>query len=297
MALVPSEEAALLNPGLCSVTLRSLTIDDVVAIASKAGLSGIEWGTDIHVKDADSADRARQSCAVAGLKVLSLGSYCRAGTFGDFDNVLALALGAGAPRIRIWAGWVDPDRADQQTWDCVVSDTQRVAALAASQGLQIAFEFHRGTLTGTVEDTLALLQRVDRPNVGTYWQPAVGLSDEAALATLRAVLEHLLGVHCFSWWPGTERLPLAGRKGLWRAVADVLRDSGRRADVMLEFVEDDRPENVERDAAFLRGVASYPNFRPQAPDQPTQGQYGMQQIWSRIRSSMFTGSRRALRKS
>lgn len=244
----------MIHPGLCSVTLRSQSIPDVVATAARAGLSGIEWGTDVHVLDADSASLARERCAAAGLRVLSLGSYYRAGDFGNFDSVIDLAVRAGAPRIRIWAGRVDPHQAEEQDWDAVVADTQRVAALAHARGLQVAFEFHRGTLTATADSTVALLERVDCPNAGTYWQPGVGWSDDAALASLRMVLGHLQAVHCFSWWPEAQRLPLADRGVLWQAAVDVLRGTGREIDVMLEFVENDRPESVDRDAAFLQNL-------------------------------------------
>ena len=252
----PTAPPASLTSGICSVTLRSHSIDEVVAVAAGAGLSGIEWGADVHVVDTASADHARQACAAAGLKVLSLGSYYRAGDFGDFDGVVSLAVRVGAPRVRIWAGTLEPDDADQQRWESVVADTRRIAASAAEHGLQLAFEYHGGTLTSTLQSTLELLDRVDRSNVGTYWQPAVGLSEQDALASLRRVIGRVAGVHCFSWWPGTDRLPLEGRKDLWQAVSDVVREHGRDMDLMLEFVEGDLPENVVRDAGFLHSIAT-----------------------------------------
>lgn len=242
-----------LSPGLCSVTLRSHSVEEVVALAAKAGLAGIEWGSDVHVADAATAARAMKACGDAGLRVLSLGSYYRAGTFGDFESTLALAAGIGAPRVRIWAGSLEPHEADAGTWDAVVEDTRRIAALAAGHGVELAFEFHDRSLTATVDGTLELLGRVARPNVGTYWQPAVGVSGAEALDALRSLLDHLMGIHCFSWWPRAERLPLDAREGLWREAFGVARGSGRDLDVMLEFVADDRPENLLGDAATLRG--------------------------------------------
>jgi 3-dehydroshikimate dehydratase len=253
----PTKQPATLTPGICSVTLRSHSIDEVVALAVEAGLAGIEWGADVHVVDAASADHARLACAAAGLKVLSLGSYYRAGDFGDFDGVVSLAVRVGAPRVRIWAGTLEPDDADQQLWEEVVADTRRIAATAAEHGLQLAFEYHGGTLTSTLQSTVELIDRVGLPNVGTYWQPAVGLSDEEALDSLHQLIGHVAGVHCFSWWPGTDRLPLEGRKELWQAVSRVLREHGRGMDLMLEFVAGDLPDNVVRDAGFLHGIAAY----------------------------------------
>ncbi|WP_454697246.1 sugar phosphate isomerase/epimerase family protein [Arthrobacter humicola] len=243
-----------LTPGICSVTLRALSIDDVVRTAAAAGLTGIEWGSDVHVHDAASAAHARASTEAAGLRVLSLGSYYRAGSFGDFEEVLVLSTELGAPSIRIWAGVEGSAEASVAQWDAVVEDTQRIAGLAAARGAGLAFEYHGGTLTDTPETTLELLRRVDRRAVGTYWQPAVGLDDAQALDSLRHVIEHVVGVHCFSWWPQAERLPLTARKELWQGVADVLRGNGKDLDVMLEFVADDLPKNVIADAAFLKRV-------------------------------------------
>ncbi|WP_420179190.1 sugar phosphate isomerase/epimerase family protein [Paenarthrobacter sp. TA1.8] len=243
-----------LTPGICSVTLRSQGIDDVVRISSDAGLAGIEWGTDVHVSDSESAAHAKEATVAAGLSVLSLGSYYRCGAFEDFGRALDLATGLGAPRIRVWAGELGSAGANEDHWDAVVQDTRRIADLAAARGIAIAFEYHGNTLTDSPATTLDLLNRVNHPNVGTYWQPAVGLSDKQALESLHEVLPHLAGVHCFSWGPEAERFPLRNRKLLWQTVTDVLRGNGKDMDIMLEFVEDDLPENVLNDAAFLHTI-------------------------------------------
>ncbi|MFC8039963.1 sugar phosphate isomerase/epimerase family protein [Paenarthrobacter sp. NPDC057355] len=243
-----------LTPGICSVTLRSHGIQDVVRIAADAGLAGIEWGTDVHVSDAASAALAKESTEAAGLAVLSLGSYYRCGAFGDFDRILDLAETVGAPRIRVWAGETGSAEASKELWEAIVTDTRRIADLAAARDISIAFEYHGNTLTDSPATTLELLDRVDHPNVGTYWQPAVGLSDQQALDSLHQVLPHVTGVHCFSWGPAGERFPLRNRKLLWQAVSDVLRGNGKDLDLMLEFIQDDLPENVLSDANFLHAL-------------------------------------------
>ncbi|MFF2841546.1 sugar phosphate isomerase/epimerase family protein [Paenarthrobacter sp. NPDC057981] len=243
-----------LTPGICSVTLRSHGIEDVVRISAEAGLAGIEWGTDVHVSDIGSAAQAKVATESAGLTVLSLGSYYRCGTFGDFDRPLDLAAALGAPRIRVWAGGLGSAEASPDAWESVVKDSQRIADLAAGRGIAVAFEYHGNTLTDSPVTTLQLLNRVNHPNVGTYWQPAVGLSDQQALDSLHEVLPHVVGVHCFSWGPAGERFPLRNRAGLWQTVADVLRGNGKDLDIMLEFVQDDLPENVLSDAVFLHAL-------------------------------------------
>lgn len=244
-----------LTPGLCSVTLRNSSIADVARIAAEAGLAGVEWGTDVHIRDGASADEAREATLAAGLEVLSLGSYYRAGSFSDFDAAAELAVRLGAPRVRIWAGERGSAESDDGQRAAVVRDTRRIADIAGGQGLDLAFEYHGGTLTDSPESTLQLLQDVGRDNVRTYWQPAVGLSDQAALASLRLVLPFVSGVHCFSWWPEQERMPLSGRKQLWQAAADLVREAGRPIDMMLEFVAEDLAENLSHDADFLNHIA------------------------------------------
>lgn len=245
---------AHLVPGLCSVTLRQASVQEVVAITADAGLAGIEWGTDVHVVDEATAEEAALASADAGLAVLSLGSYYRLGSGGDFVALAALAERAGAPRIRVWAGSVASADSAPGDLRAVVEDARRVSDVAGERGLSVALEYHGGTLTDTAEGTVKLLEAIGRENVGTYWQPAVGHSDRDALASLRQVLPFLMGVHCFSWWPLTERLPLDARADLWESVAAVLHEDSLQLDLMLEFVQEDLPEHVLRDADFLNQV-------------------------------------------
>ena len=49
-----------LKLGLCSVTFRKKTIKEVVETAKKAGISFIEWGGDIHVKNTDDAKKVKK---------------------------------------------------------------------------------------------------------------------------------------------------------------------------------------------------------------------------------------------
>ena len=45
--------------GMTSVTFRKKTVEQIIAIAVKANLKGIEWGSDVHVP-VGNIDRARQ---------------------------------------------------------------------------------------------------------------------------------------------------------------------------------------------------------------------------------------------
>lgn len=246
--------------GLCSVTFRSLSVPDVVRLSAAVGLDCIEWGADLHASPSDRAAlaEARARTEDAGLRVASYGSYWRAGLHpvAELAPVLQAAVGLRAPRVRVWAGRLGTDEADDETWAAVASALRQAGRLGREHGLQLGLEFHGRTLTDSVESTLRLLDRVDDPAVVPYWQPRLDEPPAAAVEGLRAMVDRVAAVHVFSWWPGDNRLPLAHREDLWRPVlAEVL---GRRpeTDLLVEFVPHDDPGILAREVATLRGWAA-----------------------------------------
>jgi 3-dehydroshikimate dehydratase len=242
--------------GLCSVTFRALTPREVTETAAAAGLQTVEWGADVHAPpDQPTAlRRVRGLTAEAGLTTCSYGSYWRAGahTTEDFARVAEAAVELGAPRIRVWAGTEGSAAATPATRARVTAALREAAELAATRGLEIACEFHAGTLTDTPRATLGLLADVDHPRLSTYWQPPVDTPADTALAGLAELLDnaHVSAVHVFSWLPGQTRLPLAAREPLWRGACDLA--AARPVDLLLEFVPGDSPAVLAREAATLR---------------------------------------------
>ena len=60
--------------GLCSVTFRDKSVDEIVDLALENGLNFIEWGGDIHLKpgDFDEARRIKALCDKNEILYLSL---------------------------------------------------------------------------------------------------------------------------------------------------------------------------------------------------------------------------------
>ncbi|HLR96908.1 MAG TPA: TIM barrel protein [Jiangellaceae bacterium] len=241
--------------GLCSVTFRALSATEVVDAAQEAGLGCLEWGTDVHVPVDALANAARvgELTRRAGLRASSLGSYVRAGSGSveEWRAVVATAQAVGAPRVRIWAGDVGSDEAGTEGRQAVAHWTHWAAEMAEDAGLTVAFEFHRWTLTDSVESTLRLLADIDHPAVSTYWQPRVGEPAAAAVDGLERLLPHVSALHVFSWWPQTQRRPLDTRGDLWSRALALAARGPRRPEALLEFVPDDDPHLLSREAAAL----------------------------------------------
>jgi 3-dehydroshikimate dehydratase len=242
-------------PGLCSVTMRHLTVEEVAKLAAEAGLRAIEWGGDVHVPPGDdtAVRRAVTAAAVAGLECASYGSYLLADGDGAKETALRAldaAVALGAPNVRVWTPFgVDPG--SPRTGE-VVDALATVAALAAERDLRLGLEFHAHTLTATAASTLDLLAAVDAPNLSTYWQPPYWLPARAPAddaAEVASLGDHLSHLHVYEWAGAEDRRQLLEGDTRWRAVLAALSDSPRVA--FLEFVAGDDPRALLADARTL----------------------------------------------
>lgn len=249
----------MIRTGICSVTFRKLSFEQIVALVAKAGLDGIEWGGDVHAPpDAPpcALQPLREATEKAGLVVASYGSYYNVVKAEDHPNgfppVLDAAEALGTKVIRIWCGGGDSAKADESVFRLAAERTAELARMAAERDVTLAFEFHRGGLTDTVPSAIKLLKRIDRPNVKTYFQ----VYDRGGVAPqeeLKELLPYLQNVHCHHIEGGKRRLVEDGR-ALWSSLIDALEQGGHDGFVLIEFTLDDAPENFLRDAATLRRI-------------------------------------------
>lgn len=263
MTAPPTAPGPLL-PGLCSVTFRGRTIAEVAALAGAAGLQAVEWGGDQHVPPGDerAAAQAVRHSREHDLTIVSYGSYlfCDGPTLPALDAVLDTTEALGTSVVRVWCPFgVEPDvpPADRRR---VTESVRIVAAAAAARDLLVYLEFHGGTLTATTSSTRTLLDAVGAPNLRTAWQPPYWdprddpEADRADAIHLRDALAHL---HVYRWDHDGTRHPLLEGEDRWPAIlsdaarAPTLPRHAPRA-ALLEFVADDEPAALRRDAATLR---------------------------------------------
>ncbi len=250
----------MIYPGLVSVSFRGLNCKQITELVKKAGLSSIEWGGDIHVPQGNlkKAREVRKMTRDAGLMTAAYGSYYRlgcelikTGERADFEKTLATAIELNAHVIRVWAGDRGSAEADASWRKKITEETRRIADEADKENTAIALEFHGGTLTDSNQSCLELLEKINRPNVNTYWQPPVGSSMDYGLEGLRMLLPYLSNIHAFHW-EDRERRPLAEGAEEWHNYIDVIKKAEGSRHIMLEFVKDDSPEQFLEDAAVLR---------------------------------------------
>ncbi|WP_107103810.1 MULTISPECIES: TIM barrel protein [unclassified Streptomyces] len=277
---LPCEPAADPAPplGICSVTFRRLPAAEVVRRAADAGLTVIEWGADVHAPpgDTEALRAAREAGERHGVGCCSYGSYFHGlpDERPGFPEVARAAVTLGAPRVRVWAGRAGSADVTEEERARVTEGLRAAALDARDHGLELALEFHTRTLTDSAASTLRLLEELEEPrdpraaaveNVTTYWQPPLNAPDDEALAGLAALADRVSAVHVFSWWPGNHRLPLAVRDELWTRAFALLAGRPRPGEALLEFVPDDDPAVLGREAATLRRTAARAALRTGAP--------------------------------
>lgn len=244
--------------GICSITFRELMVEEIIEEVKKAGLDAIEWGLDVHVppNDKENAKKVAQLTKEAGLEVSSYGSYYRVGIENEypFEEVLKTASILQAKDVRVWAGRKGSADVDQEYYDSVVEDSKRISKMAKEYGIRISYEYHRKTLTDTVESTLNLLNSVDDENVKLYWQPSIGLPKDTRLANIKAVGKYITNVHVFQWRE-IDRLPLENGINEWAEYVEAIKEySPYDSYYLLEFVKDDSLEQFHSDAKVLKEI-------------------------------------------
>ena len=245
-----------MKSGLLSVTFRNLSTREIISLANRSELQGIEWGGDVHVPPSDTANAIVVGKATrdAGMEVSAYGSYYRLGheDSGPIEAVLEVARALETDTVRIWTGKEGSDKASSEYRQRIAQDGRRVAELAAQAGIRIACEWHANTLTDTAASAEELFTAVDHPNFLTFWQPRNLQPTEFSLAEMDTALPRLIGLHVFHWDPVTrDRLPLDQGSSAWKVY---LAKASQCGDLFasLEFVANDDPERMVADAATLR---------------------------------------------
>lgn len=248
--------------GICSITFRDLSCEELIEEVKKAKLDAIEWGSDVHVlpNNLDRAKEVGELTRAAGLEVSSYGSYYRVGIDNEysFEEILATAVALEAKDIRVWAGRKGSKDADQDYFNNVVADSKRIAKIANEAGIRVSYEYHGKTLTDTVESALRLLKAVDSDNMQLYWQPAVGLSIKQRLINIEAVSDYITNVHVFNWIE-IDRLPLKEGSQDWNNYLSIINKSTNPIKdryFLLEFVKDNSLAQFESDAKALREIVN-----------------------------------------
>jgi sugar phosphate isomerase/epimerase len=267
--------------GVCSWSLRPDSPSDLAGKVTAAGLEAVQLALGPLQRRGWQPRRTRAALDGAGLTVrsgmmstagedyTSLASIRATGGLRPTQHwgvnlkaaeaLAALAGRLGLPLVTFHAGFLPEDRRSGER-ATLLGRLRTVAGRFAAHGVALALE----TGQETAATLLAVLEDLDRPDVGVNFDPANMLLYDKGdpVEALELLLPHVRQVHVKdarrTKVPGTwgEEVPVGEGEVAWPAFFDVLRRAGRPIDLMIEReAGDDRVGDVKRAAALVRELA------------------------------------------
>ena len=158
--------------GLCSVTFRKKTAEQIVDIAKKAGIDYIEWGGDVHVRSLEDAKKVKSLCDEADIKISSYGSYINSAIYDEekWRSTCEIAKEMGAASVRIWLGKKNSQVTSEEEYRFILENTKRMCEIAAEHGITVCPECHDNTYNNNTDAFLRFAEELARDNFKTYFQ-------------------------------------------------------------------------------------------------------------------------------
>ncbi len=240
--------------GLVSVSFRKHSPEDILKAVRDAGLTCIEWGSDVHAPCHDTA-RLKEIVRLQedyGIHCSSYGTYFRLGQtpMEELSDYIAAAKILGTRILRLWCGTKSGADMTPQEKAHLFEQCRKAAEIAEQNDVMLCMECHHGTFTQNPEDTMTLMQTIDSAHFRMYWQPFQWLDTEGSLAVAKAYAPFAEHIHVFNW-KGSQKLPLGEAVDTWRTYLAVLPAPRT---LLLEFMPDDRIETLPAEAEALKTI-------------------------------------------
>ena len=211
--------------GLVSVSFRSHSPTQILAAMNDAGLSFIEWGSDVHCPK----EKAEEIAALQtryGITCCSYGTYFRLGisSMEELPAYIAAAKILGTDILRLWCGNKNSEEYTEAEKEHLFRKCREAAILAERNGVILCVECHNKTYTNKKEAALELMQAVNSPAFRMYWQPNQRRTVEENVAYARPGCECLYNVRMMEETGHVLALGAGGiSKRIWPAGGKITR--------------------------------------------------------------------------
>lgn len=240
------------NLGLVSVSFRKHTPEEILQATCAAGLSCIEWGSDVHAPCRDIATLQSLAALQAqyGVDCASYGTYFRL-TEDPIEDLLPYVHAAkilGTDILRLWCGRKSGKDMTNEERGALLDVCRRAARVAEENGVTLCLECHRKTFTEHPEDAVWLMQAVGSTRFQMYWQPFQWQNARQNLENAKQIAPYAKHVHVFNWHHD-QKLPLSDATAEWQAYLSALPTPRT---LLLEFMPNGRLEELEAEAHALK---------------------------------------------
>jgi len=240
--------------GLVSVSFRQHSPKEILEAAKAAGLSCIEWGSDVHAPCDDTA-RLMEIAELQkerGIVCSSYGTYfCLTETpIEELESYIQAAKILGTNVLRLWCGRKSgKDMADAEKND-LFEVCKRAAEIAKAADVTLCMECHKKTFTENPDDAVRLMEAIHSPHFRTYWQPFQWQEPRENVINATKIANFAEHIHVFNW-KGERKLPLADAVGEWR---EYIKAFSVPRTLLLEFMPEGTLEELTCEADALRSI-------------------------------------------
>lgn len=245
----------MFKTGVVSVSFRALSVDEVIRYTKEAGLSAIEWGSDVHApyNDKERLAYIAKAQAEAGLSCPSYGTYFK---LGEHDTELLheyadAARTLGTTVLRLWCGNKNYSDLTSEEREFMISECKKAAKIAEEEGVTLCMECHRNSFTNTLDGALDLMRSVNSPAFRMYWQPSTTAPVECNVEYAKNISPFVTTIHVFYYKDGKKAYLKDGAED-WRKY---LAEFDGSQYLLLEFVPGGSPDTLAGEAAVLNALA------------------------------------------
>lgn len=240
--------------GLVSVSFRQHSPIEILEVTKKAGLSCIEWGSDVHAPcdDTECLHHIAELQREYGIACSSYGTYFRLGEtpIEELQSYIFAAKILGTDILRLWCGTKSGDEYSPKEKHELTEQCKQAAEIARRENVILCMECHKGTYTQRLNHALELMNTVNSPHFRMYWQPFQWQSAEENLTYAEAIAPYTHHIHVFQW-KDKERFSLNDGIAEWQAY---LSKFSVRRTLLLEFMPDDRITSLLGETNALKNI-------------------------------------------
>ncbi len=240
--------------GLVSVSFRNNTVEEIVKAIKNAGLSCVEWGSDVHAPagDPDKLREIATLCEKEKIDICSYGTYFRLGQspIEELPLYIRAAKLLGTDVLRLWCGVKGYDAYTDEEFSSLVAVCKTAAELAEKNGVTLCMECHNDTVTDRIDGALRLMRAVRSDHFRMYWQPNQYRTVGENILYARKIAPFTTHIHVFNW-ENSKKYPLRDGVGTWKKY---LAEFTGTHTLLLEFMPDNNIESLTSEAKSLEEI-------------------------------------------
>ncbi len=241
--------------GIASVSFRDYSPKEIINAVKVAGLSCIEWGSDVHapINNDKKIDEIISLQKEYGIECSSYGTYFTLGKndISELYDYIAVAKKLGTDTLRLWCGVKNPEKYTNEEKFSLFSECKKAAKIAEEEKVYLCMECHINTYTHTLDGVLELMKETNSPQFLMYWQPVVNESCQKNLEFAKKISCYTKNIHVFHYENG-EQNSLFGAIEIWR---EYLKNFNNIKALLLEFMPDGKLETLKKEAQHLIDIA------------------------------------------